>query len=116
MSMSEKARAFLVRFEQTVRAAGELERIDAEVDEEWDLKKARAKRAQNHDRSNARQDRERKLLERVRSVAVQAELLATRMKEIHEISTDTARNARKGIAEAIEYLRDLEKLLICKIS
>src|SRR5262249_15219596 len=88
--------------------AGELERIEAEVDEEWDLKRARARLERKHV--------ERKLLERARSVAVQAELLATYKKEIHEVSTDTARNARKDIAEAIRYLQDLEKLLLGKTS
>jgi CBS domain-containing protein len=92
----------------TENDAVELERIEAEVDEEWDLKKARARLEQKHV--------ERKLLERARSVAVQAELLATHRKEIHVVSTDTARNASKDIAEAIRYLQDLEKLLLGKTS
>ena len=86
--------------------AGEPERIEAEFDEEWDLKKARARLAQRHV--------ELKLVERVRSLALQAELLATHKKGIHEVSTDTARNVRKDIAQAIRYLQDLEKLLLGK--
>jgi hypothetical protein len=94
---------------------GQLERIDAELDEEWDLKKVRARFAEKHDsRSNSKQDPERKLLERARMVAVQAELLATHKKDIHEVSIDTAPTARKDIAEAIRYLQDLEELLLGK--
>ena len=85
---------------------GEPERIEAEFDEEWDLKKARARLAQRHV--------ELKLVERVRSLALQAELLATHKKGVHEVSTDTARNVRKDIAQAIRYLQDLEKLLLGK--
>src|SRR5262249_16961993 len=105
---SELARAFLARFERTVRtkAAGELQRIEEaeEDDEEWALQKARAK------------DPERKLLELARDAAVAAERLATCKSELCKIWTDTARNARKDIVEAIERLQDLEKLLADKIS
>ena len=70
---SELARAFLARFEQTVRAkaAGELQRIEEaeEDDEEWDLKKVRARLAQKHERRDAKQDPERKLLEIAREAA-----------------------------------------------
>ena len=70
---SELARAFLARFEQTVRAkaAGELQRIEEaeEDDEEWNLKKARARLAQKHERRDAKQDPERKLLEIAREAA-----------------------------------------------
>jgi hypothetical protein len=63
----------------------------------------------------AKRDPERKLLERAREAAVAAERLATCRKELHQVSTDTARNARKDIAEAIGYLQDLAQLLRDKI-
>src|SRR5262249_8122337 len=111
---SEIARAFLARFEHTVRtkAAGELQRIEEaeEDDEEWALQKARAKLAQK------RQGPERKLLELARDAAVAAERLATCENDLGKISTDTARNARKDIVEAIEHLQAFEKFLADKIS
>jgi hypothetical protein len=64
----------------------------------------------------AKRDPERKLLELAREAAVAAERLATCRKELHRVSTDTARNARKDIAEAIELLQAFEKLLADKIS
>jgi hypothetical protein len=53
------------------KAAGELQRIEEaeEDDEEWDLKKARARLAQKHERRDAKQDPERKLLEIAREAA-----------------------------------------------
>ena len=44
-----------------------------------------------------------------------AERLATYKIDLSKISTDTARNGRKVIAEAAGYLQDLEKLLRDKI-
>jgi hypothetical protein len=98
-------------------AIGGHERIEEaeEDDEEWALQKARAKLAQRRDRSDVTQDPERKLLELAREVAVAAERLATCKSELSRISTDTARNARKDIAEATGHLQDLEKLLRDKI-
>ena len=64
----------------------------------------------------AKRDPERKLLELARDAAVAAERLAACRKELHEVSADTARNARKDIAEAIERLQAFEKLLADKIS
>jgi hypothetical protein len=64
----------------------------------------------------AKRDPERELLELAREAAVAAERLATCRKELHQVSTDTARNARKDIVEAIELLQTLEKLLADKIS
>jgi hypothetical protein len=54
---------------------------------------------------------ERKLFEFARDAAVAAERLATCRKDLDQVSTDTARNARKDIAEAIERLQAFEKLL-----
>ena len=45
-----------------------------------------------------------------------AERLATCKSDLFKISTDTARNARKDIVEAIEHLQAFEKLLADKIS
>ena len=92
-------------------AIGGHERIEEaeEDDEEWALQKARAKLAQKHDRSDAKQDPERKLLELARDAAVAAERLAACRKELHKVSADTARNARKDIADG--HLQDIEKLL-----
>ena len=64
----------------------------------------------------AKRDPERKLLELAREAAVAAERLATCRKEQHQVSTDTARNARKDIVEAIEHLQAIEKLMADKIS
>ena len=64
----------------------------------------------------AKRDPQRKLLELAREAAVATERLATCRKELHQISTDTARNARKDIVEAIERLQAFEKLLADKIS
>jgi CBS domain-containing protein len=94
--------------------ADEFEQIEEaeEDDEKWDSNKNRASLAQKRDSRGNAKDPERKLLERARMIAVQAELLATHEKEISEVSTAAARNARKDIAEAIRYLQDLEKLLL----
>ena len=59
----------------------------------------------------AKRDPERKLLDLARDAAVAAERLAACRKELHKVSADTARNARKDIAEAIGHLQDIEKLL-----
>jgi len=64
----------------------------------------------------ATRDPERKLIELARDAAVAAERLETCRKELHKVSTDTACNARKDIAEAIERLQAFEKLLADKIS
>jgi hypothetical protein len=64
----------------------------------------------------AKQDPERILLELAREAAVAAERLATCRKELNQVSTDTARNARQDIVEAIELLQSVEKLLADKIS
>jgi hypothetical protein len=63
-----------------------------------------------------KRDHERKLLELARDAAVAAEQLVTCRKELHQVSVDTARNARKDIVEAIERLQAFEKLLADKIS
>jgi hypothetical protein len=106
---SEEARVFLARFERTVHAeaAGEIKRIEEaeEDDAEWAFQKARAK---------LEHDPERKLLGLAREVAVAAERLATCKSDLSKFSTDTARNARKDIAEAIEHLQAFEKLLADK--
>ena len=62
----------------------------------------------------AKRDPERKLLELARNAAVAAERLAA-CEELHKVSADTARNARKDITEAIERLHAIEKLLADKI-
>ena len=64
----------------------------------------------------ATRDPERKLIELARDAAVAAERLETCRKELHKVSADTARNARKDIVEAIERLQAFEKLLADKIS
>jgi hypothetical protein len=63
----------------------------------------------------AKRDPERELLELARDAAVAAERLATCRKELHRVSADTAKNARKDIAEAIGHLQDFEQLLHDKI-
>jgi hypothetical protein len=64
----------------------------------------------------AKQDPERTLLGLAHEAAVAAERLAACRKELHKVSADTARNARKDIAEAIERLQAFEKFLADKIS
>ena len=64
----------------------------------------------------AKQDPERELLELARDAVIAAERLATCRKELHRVTTDTARNARKDIVEAIELLQSVEKLLADKMS
>ena len=64
----------------------------------------------------AKRDPERELLELAREAAVAAERLATCRKELNQVSTDTARNARQDIVEAIEHLQTFDKPLGDKIS
>ena len=56
------------------------------------------------------------MLKLARDAAVVAERLATCKEELHQVSTDTARNARQDIVEAIEHLQTFDKPLGDKIS
>ena len=56
------------------------------------------------------------MLKLARDAAVVAERLATCKEELHQVSTDTARDARQDIVEAIAHLQTFDKPLGDKIS
>jgi len=59
---------------------------------------------------------ESRLLDCARQAALHAEIAAGCEKHLARVSTDIARNARKDILEAIQWLQGLEKALSYRVN